>query len=115
MKKGESEPKNIAKTFEKALKDRSKTRYVLRLYITGMTPKSTLAIRNINEICELHLKSRYDLEVIDVYQQPTLAKGEQIVALPTLIKKLPLPLRRIIGDLSDTERVILGLDIKRAK
>jgi len=89
-------------------------RFVLRLYVTGMTPKSTRAVENAREICETHLKGRYDLEVIDIYQQPTLAEGDQIVAAPTLIRKLPLPLRRVIGDLSNTERVLLGLDIKRA-
>jgi circadian clock protein KaiB len=87
-------------------------RYVLRLYVTGMTPRSTRAIENIRAICEQHLQGRYDLEVIDVYQQPTLAKGEQIIAAPTLIKKLPLPLRRVIGDMSNTERVLLGLDLR---
>ena len=65
-------------------------------------------------ICDEHLHGRYDLEVIDIYQQPTLAKGEQIIAAPTLVKKLPLPLRRVIGDLSNTERVLLGLDLRRA-
>ena len=90
-------------------------RYVLRLYVTGMTPRSTRAIENIRKICEEHLEGRYDLEVIDVYQQPTLAKGEQIIAAPTLIKKLPLPLRRVIGDMSNTERVLLGLDLRAVR
>jgi len=78
-----------------------------------MTPRSTRAVENVRTICEQHLHGRYDLEVIDIYQQPTLAKGEQIIAAPTLIKKLPLPLRRVIGDMSSTDRVLLGLDIKR--
>jgi len=91
----------------------SERRYVLRLYITGMTPRSTRAVQNVRRICEERLKDRYDLEVIDVYQQPELAKSEQIVAAPTLIKKLPLPLRRIIGDLSAVDKVLLGLDIVR--
>jgi circadian clock protein KaiB len=69
-------------------------------------------VENVRAICEQHLQGRYDLEVIDIYQQPILAKGEQIIAAPTLIKKLPLPLRRVIGDLSSTERVLLGLDIR---
>jgi circadian clock protein KaiB len=73
------------------------------------------AVSNIKNICETHLKGRYDLEVIDLYQNPTLAKGEQIIAAPTLIKKLPLPLHRIIGDLSVTERVLVGLDLRKAK
>jgi circadian clock protein KaiB len=85
------------------------------LYVTGLTPRSTRAIENVRKICEEHLEGRYDLAVIDVYQQPTLAKGEQIVAAPTLIKKLPLPLRRVIGDMSNTERVLLGLDLRTVR
>lgn len=87
-------------------------RYELRLYVAGMTPRSARALTNIKDICEEHLLGRYDLQVIDIYQQPVLAAGEQIVALPTLLKKLPQPLRRIIGDLSDRERVLVGLDLK---
>lgn len=86
--------------------------YVLRLYVTGSTPRSTLAIRNLKAVCEQHLRGRYKLEVIDVYQRPALAKDEQIVATPTLIKVLPTPLRRLIGDLSSEERVLLGLDLR---
>jgi circadian clock protein KaiB len=85
--------------------------YVLRLFVTGMTPRSTEAIARIKAICEEHLNGRYELEVIDIYQQPDVAKGEQIVATPTLIKKLPAPLRRLVGDLSDKQRVLLGLNI----
>ena len=88
--------------------------YVLRLYVTGATRRSRRAIGNLDAICKEFLKGRYDLEVIDVYQKPTLAKDEQIVAAPTLIKKLPLPMRRIIGDLSNEEAVLLGLDLKRS-
>ena len=80
----------------------------------GMTPRSTRAVENVRTICEEHLHGRYDLEVIDIYQQPTLAKGEQIIAAPTLIKKLPLPVRRIIGDMSNRERVLLGLHLVRS-
>jgi circadian clock protein KaiB len=87
--------------------------YLLRLYVTGMTPRSIRAITNIGKICAEHLQGRYELEVIDLYQQPQLAQGEQIIAAPTLIKELPLPLRRIIGDLSNTERVLVGLDLRR--
>ena len=86
--------------------------YVLRLYVTGATSSSRRAILNINSICSEHLEGKYDLEVIDIHQKPTLAKDEQIIAAPTLIKQLPLPLRRIIGDLSDRERVLFGLDLK---
>ena len=106
--------KSPTERFEQALQKPRNERFLLRLYVTGMTPKSTRAVENARRICETHLQGRYDLEVIDIYQQPQLAEGEQIVAAPTLIRKLPLPLRRVIGDLSDTERVLLGLDIKRA-
>lgn len=87
--------------------------YVLRLYVAGLMPKSMLAIANMKRICEENLEGRYELEVIDLYQQPQLAQGDQIVAVPTLIKKLPTPLRRIIGDMSDTERVLVGLDLRK--
>jgi circadian clock protein KaiB len=88
-------------------------RYILRLYVTGMTSRSSRAVSNLKAICEEYLEGRYDLEVIDIYQQPVLTKGEQIIAAPTLIKKLPLPMRRIIGDMSNRERVLLGLDLIR--
>jgi circadian clock protein KaiB len=86
--------------------------YVLRLYVAGTTSKSIRAVANIKEICETSLKNRYDLEVIDIYQQPVLVKGEQIIAAPTLVKHLPLPLRKFIGDMSDTERILVGLDLR---
>jgi circadian clock protein KaiB len=85
--------------------------YVLRLYVTGTTTRATLAIRKIKQLCEEHLKGRYALEVVDVYQQPELLRQEQIIAAPTLIKKLPLPLRRLVGDFSDKKRVLNGLDL----
>ncbi len=84
----------------------------LRLYVAGRTPKSVAAFTNLQKLCEEHLAGRYDLEIVDVYQQPVLAKDEQILAAPTLIKKLPLPLRRIIGDMSNKDRVLLGLDLR---
>jgi circadian clock protein KaiB len=87
-------------------------RYFLKLYVAGQSAKSINAIANINRICEEHLKGRYELEVIDLYQQPHLAEGGQIIALPTLTRRLPPPLRRMIGDLSNTERVLEGLDIQ---
>ena len=90
-------------------------RYVLRLYVAGQTPNSLRAISNIKKICEQHLQGSYELEIVDIYQQPVLAKGEQIVAAPTLIKKLPLPLQRFIGDLSNTERILIGLDLRHIK
>ncbi len=101
--------------FEEALKGAQTQIFLLRLYVTGVTPRSIHAITNIKRICEAHLKGRYVLEVIDVYQKPTLAKGEQIIAAPTLIKRLPLPLRRIIGSMADEERVLLGLDLRPAQ
>jgi circadian clock protein KaiB len=85
---------------------------ILNLYVAGQSPKSVSAIANIKKICEEHLQGRYELEVVDLYQQPQLAMGEQIIAVPTLIRKLPPPLRRIIGDLSNTERVLAGLDLR---
>ncbi len=107
--------KDSTKSFERVLKKPSKEKYVLRLYVTGMTPRSTRAIENIKKICDEDLNGRCDLEVIDIYQKPVLAQGEQIIATPTLVKKLPLPLRRFIGDLSDAERILLGLDLKPKK
>jgi len=104
--------KTSTEEFEKAAAKRDRERYVLRLYVTGMTPKSTLAIANVRKLCEKYLEGSYELEVIDIYQQPKLAKGEQIIATPTLIKKLPLPLRKLIGDMSDTERFLVGIDLK---
>lgn len=86
-------------------------KYVLRLYVTGMTERSAQAIATIRSICKERLRGRYDLQVIDIYQYPKLAKDEQIIAAPTLVKKLPLPLRRFIGALSDRDRVLLGLDL----
>ncbi len=99
---------------EKAAAQQQAQRYVLRLYITGMTRRSMQAIENIRKICEEHLQGRYDLEVIDIHQQPTLAEGDQIIAAPTLIKKLPLPLRRFIGDMSNAERILVGMDLRKA-
>jgi circadian clock protein KaiB len=104
--------KSATAAFEQAVSKPDTRRYLLRLYVTGMTPRSTRALANIKEICETNLKGRYDLHVIDIYQQPVLTKGEQIVAVPTLIKQLPGPMRRIIGDLSDRDKVLIGLDLK---
>src|SRR5882724_11706487 len=98
---------SAAQWLETAATETVKT-YLLRLYVTGTTPRSLRAIANLHKICEEHLQGRYDLEVIDLHQQPQLAAGDQIVALPTLIKQLPAPLSRIVGDMSDTERVLIG-------
>jgi circadian clock protein KaiB len=97
--------------FESRLSAKRDEKYVLRLYIAGTTPRSTRAVANIRDICERKLNGRYDLQVIDIYQKPALAKGEQIIAAPTLVKKLPLPLRRFIGDLSDADRILIGMDL----
>ena len=99
--------------FEQSLNQPPEIHYVLRLYVTGTTPQSLRAITNVKKFCEEYLQGRYELEVVDLYQQPQLAQGEQIIAAPTLIKKLPLPLRRIIGDMSKSERVLVGLDLQK--
>jgi circadian clock protein KaiB len=99
--------------FERAQVKQKKTPYVLKLYVTGTTPQSLRAIANIKKLCEVHLKGRYELDVVDLYQQPQLAQGQQIIAVPTLVKKSPLPQRRIIGDMSSSERVLTGLDLQR--
>jgi len=91
--------------------DESGERYILKLYVAGMTSRSTRAVENVRTFCEKHLEGRYDLQVIDVYQQPALARTEQLIAAPTLIKRLPLPLRRLIGDMSNEDRILVGLDL----
>jgi circadian clock protein KaiB len=85
--------------------------WLLRLYVAGQTPKSLTAFANLKRICDAHLQGRYEIEVIDIYQQPVLAVVEQVVAAPTVLKKLPLPLRRLVGDLSNVERVLLALNV----
>jgi len=84
----------------------------LRLYVAGQTPRSVTAFKNLKKICEEYLKGQYNIEVIDLMENPTLARGDQILAVPTLVRKLPQPIRKIIGDLSNTERVLVGLDIQ---
>ena len=86
-------------------------RYILRLYVTGMTARSARAVSNLRAICEQYIKDGYDLEIIDIYQQPARTRSDQIIAAPTLIKQQPLPMRRIIGDMSDRAQVVLGLDL----
>lgn len=105
-------PIDSKESYEQALKNSQDQFYTLRLYVIGSSPQSVRAISNIKNICEEHLQGRYELHVIDLHQQPQLAHGEQIIASPTLIKKLPLPLRRIIGDMSNEDRVLLGLDLR---
>jgi circadian clock protein KaiB len=114
MKKKEKILADI-KEFDISVKKSKSEKYLLKLYVTGLTPQSVRAIDNLKEICESYLKGRYCLEIIDLYKNPSLAKGEQIIAAPTLIKKLPLPIRRIIGDMSNTERLLVGLDLKELK
>lgn len=87
----------------------------LRLYVAGQTPKSLAAFSNLKEICETHLNGRYRIEVIDLIERPHLSKGDQILAIPTLVRKLPQPVRKIIGDLSDANRVLIGLDLRPAE
>jgi circadian clock protein KaiB len=90
-------------------------KYELRLYVAGNTPKSALALKNLKKYCEEHLKGIYEIEVIDLLVNPQLAEGDQILAIPTLVKKVPEPVRKIIGDLSNEEKVLVGLDIRPAK
>lgn len=97
--------------FELALKKTNQGTYLLRLYVSGMTPNSLRAIENVRTLCKEHLEGRYELEIFDIYQQPSIARVGQIVAAPTLVKELPLPLRKFIGDMSKTERILLRLDI----
>lgn len=87
--------------------------YQLRLYVAGQTPKSLQAFANLKKICEEHLQGRYEIEVVDLTKNPQLAEGDQIIAIPTLVRKLPPPIKKIIGDLSETERVLVGLDLRR--
>ena len=95
-----------------AARRQNKAKYLLRLYVTGTTGKSVRAIQNVRRICEEHLEGLYDLEIVDIYKNLPLARGDQIIAAPTLIKRLPVPLRRLIGDMSDEQRVLVGLDIR---
>jgi circadian clock protein KaiB len=105
--------KRLARKARSAPRKARSVRFVLKLYVAGQSPKSLSAIANIKKICEENMLGSYELEVIDLYQQPQLALGDQIIALPTLIIILPMPLRRVIGDMSNTERVLIGLDLRR--
>jgi len=101
-----------ARALARAAAQQPHTRYVLKLYVAGLTPRSAAAIRSVTAVCEEHLHGRYELEIIDLYQRPTLAQGEQILAAPTLIKYLPLPLKKIIGDMANDEKLLVGLDLR---
>lgn len=107
-----TKPKSSTATFEAASELADGERYVLHLYIAGTTPSSSRSVETLRAICDEHLRGRYELAVVDVFQQPVLAKDEQIIAVPTLIKKVPAPLRRIVGDLSNEQRVLVGLNLK---
>jgi circadian clock protein KaiB len=111
-KKKKRADENEFEAFARAAKRSRARHYLLRLYITGTTPKSMRAIANIRKICDEHLKGRYELEVVDIYQQQELAKSANILAAPTLIKRLPLPLRKMIGDMANTDRILVGLDLR---
>lgn len=103
---------DLAASLEQAMADQSQLKYVLTLYVTGMRPRSQHAIETIQRLCEEHLPGRHELKIIDVYQQPALAQEEQILATPTLVKRLPEPLRRMIGDMSDEGRVLVAMGVK---
>jgi len=115
MKKNKSKTDDTPGRVELPMLEQSQGKYTLRLYITGTTNRSIMAITNLKKICEEYLEGKYDLEVIDLYKNPSLAEGDQIIAAPTLIKELPLPFRRIIGDMSNKEKVLLGLDLREVK
>ncbi len=104
----------VSRAIEQAMDDSQNAKFILKLYVAGNTARAQAAIISIRQVCEEHLKGRYQLEVIDIYQRPELARGEQIIATPTLIKYLPVPLRRVIGDLSKLERILVGLDLIKA-
>jgi circadian clock protein KaiB len=115
MKEKTTKIKSATKEFDMNIAETSQDKYMLSLYITGSTSRSVLAISNLKKICEEYLEGKYELEVIDLYQNPLIAREEQIIAAPTLIKKLPLPFRRIIGDMSNEKKVLMGLDLRKIK
>lgn len=108
-------PPNATEDFKQALAQQDTGHYVFRLYVAGMTPRSLRAIENIQALCAEYLPDRFELEIIDIYQQPIFAREGQIVAAPTLVKELPPPIRKFIGDLSQTEKLLAGLDVRRKK
>ena len=106
-----AEETNDISTFEDALTDPGEACYIFRLYVSGSTPRSLRAVQNLRDMCEAHLQGRYQFEVVDIYQQPKEAARDQIIAAPTLIKELPFPVKRLIGDLSDRDKVLVGLNL----
>ncbi len=108
--------KNSLREFEKAIEGAAvDKKFVLKLFVSGASRRSSRAVENIRKFCEEHLKGRYELEVIDIYQQPERLEHEQVIAAPTLVKKLPPPLRKMIGDMSDEEKILIGLNMKPGK
>lgn len=102
----------LVEDLEKAARARSTEKYVLRLFVAGISPRSERAIRSVKEVCEQRLQGRYTLDIVDIYQHPEVLKKEQIVVVPTLIKKLPPPLRKLIGDMANEEKLLVGLDLR---
>ncbi|HPH34591.1 MAG TPA: circadian clock KaiB family protein [Methanoregulaceae archaeon] len=109
LKKGSKE--DVTDEYERLLQEKNSTRYVLRLYIAGNSARSQVAVNNVRRICDEHLQGRFDLEVIDIYQDNTMVPDDLVLAAPTLVRQLPLPLRRIIGDMTNKDRVLVGLDL----
>jgi circadian clock protein KaiB len=106
-------PRSAPRRATKSARSAADKEYLLRLYVAGQTPRSVLALTNLKKICEEHVAGRYDIEVVDLLVDPTLARGDQILALPTLIRRLPPPMKKIIGDLTSAEQVLVGLDLRR--
>lgn len=112
-----SKLRHATEVFEEALKDKTlkRAKYILRLYVTGSSHRSLRAVYNLKKLCEEYLPDDYDLEVIDIYKDPEAAREEQIIAAPTLVKKLPRPLRKFVGDMSNTQKILVGLDLYERK
>jgi len=112
--KAEEKPRSLQQIADAAEPEPNEDTWELRLYIAGQTPRSVAAFANLKKICEEHLQGRYNIEVVDLVKHPQLAAGDQILAIPTLVRKLPQPLRKIVGDLRDTERALVGLQLRPA-
>jgi circadian clock protein KaiB len=118
MKKNANSPKKAPLTLDEITRNESELdvqRWDLRLYVAGQTPRSIAAFANLKRLCEEHLAGRYNIEVIDLIKHPQLAAGDQIIAIPTLVRKLPQPIRKIVGDLRDTDRALVGLQLRPGK
>ncbi|MBN1983639.1 MAG: circadian clock KaiB family protein [Chitinivibrionales bacterium] len=112
MKKEQNKPDTTTRRFEEALVESDSRRFVFRLFVAGLSPRSQEAIGNVHSLCEEYLKDRYELKIIDIYQHPLSARENQIIAAPTLVRKLPLPLRKFVGDMSKTAKILAGLDFR---